>query len=365
MKLPGALSKTAGGAWLVVAFAAVHPIRRTLAVVVAVALLASGCGRGTEDSSVTTIGLLSAALAESAEASSYRESLSLAVKFKIAGVELSSGLDKGSPAFVCDVSPEREHCRVDLSTLLESLFGFSLDDWDDLEIEMWFDQERIVIDTRALQPLADAEPDADLGSMAPGVFFVDLAALEADGNELMHAVAGSSTPDLSEMAVNLPAALTAIEQTSDDPPVFVGTTTSARLMEALGRDVEAVARCAAATLAATFPADLDELTDLFIQVFETNTAEVVIELDGRGLLSILWTEEDISGIFGPLVESESFSIELSEQERREALEIFGSAELVLANRIAYEPDADIDVPLPPSTAEDRTQEWHEHLPECS
>lgn len=332
------------------------------------ALLAAGCGKGTEDTSVTTIGLLSAALADTAEASeasSYRESLSVGMQMKIAGVELSSGLDEGSPAFVCQVTSEREHCRFELSTLLESLFGFSLEDWDNLRFETWFEQERIVIDTRALQPLVDVDPAVDMEFMAPGVFFVDLAALEAGGSELMVAVAGSSTPDLREMAVSLPAALTTIEQTSDDPPTFVGTTTSARLIEALGGDVEADARCEAATLGMTFPADLDVLTELIIQDYETNTAEVVIELDRQGLLSVLWTKEDYSGVFGALVESESFGDELSEQERREALEVFGSAELILATRVAYEPDVDIIVPPPPPTAEDRTEEWHEFLPECS
>ncbi len=333
---------------------------------IAVGLLAAGCGRGTDDTSVTTIGLLSAALADTAEASSYRESLSVGLQLKIAGVELSSGLDEGSPAFVCEVSSDREYCRIDLSTLLESVFGFPLGEWDDLEFEMWLDQDRIVMDTTALQPLADAEPDADMGYMEPGVFFVDLASLEAEGSELMHAVAGSSSPDLSEMAVSLPAALITIEQTSDDPPTFVGTTTSAKLIEALGGNVENEARCEAASLEmASSPEDLDELTELFIRVFETNTAEVVIELDRQGLLSVLWTTEDYSGIFAGLAESESFSAEFSEQERQEAMEIFGSAEMILATRVAYEPNADLEVPPPPPTADDRTQEWHEYLPECS
>lgn len=340
-----------------------------LAAAVVVGLFAAGCGNDTEDTGVTTIGLLSAALADTAEASeasSYRESVSVGVQLKIAGAELSSGLDEGSPVFVCVVSSEREHCRIDMSTLFESLSGFSLDEWDDLAFEMWSDQERIVVDTRALQPLADEDPDGHMGYMAPGVFFVDLVALEAEGNELMNAVAGSSSPDLSEMAVSLPAALTTIEQTSDDPPTFVGTTTSAKLIEALGGDAEYQARCEAASLGMFSSENLDEFAELMFQIFQTNTAEVVIELDDRGLLSVLWTTQDLSGIFGALAESsESYEAELSEEERQEAMEVFGSAELILANRFAYEPDADLEVPLPPPTAEDRTQEWYEFLSECS
>ena len=180
----------------------------------------------------------------------------------------------------------------------------------------------------------------------------------------MDAVAGSSTPDLREMAERLPAALTAIEQTSDDPPTFVGTTTSARLTEALGGDVEADARCLAAQLESELLGDTDELAELVAQFFETTTAEVVIELDDQGLLSVLWTKEDLSGIFRLLAESESFGAELSEQERREAVEVFESVEFIVAIRVAYEPDADLEVTPAPPTSEDRTNEWHEFLPEC-
>lgn len=344
--------------------AGMYWIRRSLAVVVAVALLAAGCGRGTDDTGVTTIGLLSAALADTAEASSYRESLSVGMKWKIAGAELSTGIDEDNPAFVCAVTPERDYCRFDMSTFIESLLGFMLDEWDDLGFEMWLDEERLVVDTRSLQPLIDVDPDVDLELLVPGVFFVDLTALEAGSTELMDAFAGSSTPDLIEMAERLPAALTAIEQTSTNPPTFVGTTTSARLIEALGGDVEADALCKAAQLGTASLADLDELAERIAQFYETNTAEVVIELDEQGLLSVLWTKEDYSGLLAIIAEYASLDAELSEQERQEAIEEFESAEITLATRVAYEPDADLEVPLPPPTDEDRTQEWREFLPEC-
>ena len=340
-------------------------IRRSLAVVVAVALLAAGCGRGTDDTGVTTIGLLSAALADTAEASSYRVSLAAGMKLKLLGAELSAGIDENNPVAIGEVSSEREYFRFDLATLLESLFGLSLEEWGDLGFEMWFDQDRIVMDTSAFQPLVDEDPDVDLGPFAPGVFFIDLTALEADSPELMNAVAGSSTPDLREMAASLPAALITIEQTSTDPPTFVGTTTSARLIEALGGDVEADARCDAAQLGMASPENIDELAELIVQVYETNTAEVVIELDEQGLLSVLWTKEDYSAVLRVLAESEGFGTDLSEEERQEAVEVFGSAEMILATRVAYEPDADGEVPMPPPTTEDRTEEWHEFLPECS
>ena len=340
-----------------------HWIQRTLATAVAVALLATGCGRGTGDTGVATIGLLSAALAETAEASSYRESVSFGAVLKIGLDEVSTGLDENNPVVVGETSAERGHYRFYMGRLLESILGFSLDDWDDLSIEMWADDERLVFDTSTLQKLADAEPDVDLGPMAPGVFFVDLNAIEADSPEFMNAIAGSSTPDLSEMAKSLPAALTSIEQTSTDPSTFVGTTTSARLSEALGGNIVDDARSDATDLGMAFSGDPEELTELFVQMYETNTVEVVIELDERGLLSVLWTDEDFSGIFRALAESEDFGAEFSEEERQEALEVFESIEFRIATRVAYEPDANIEVPLPPPTAEDRTEEWREFLAE--
>jgi hypothetical protein len=335
-----------------------------LAAGVAAALLASGCGQGADDTGVTTTGLLSAALADTAETSSYRVSLSAGIKLSIAGEELSTGLDEQNPVFFGEVGPEREHYTFDLSTFLETLLGFSMPGWDDLGFEMWSDQERIVMDTTSLQFLADLDPDVDMGPTEPGVFFIDLATLGSGNPELMNAVAGSSTPDLREMAVSLPAALTEIEQTSTNPPTFVGTTTSARLTEALGGDVENEARCEAAQLGMTSPEDLDELAGRIVQIHETSTAEVVIELDKQGLLSVLWTKEDYSAIFRVLSEFESFGTELSEEERQEAAELFESTELVLATRIAYESDADIEVPPPPPTTEDRTEEWRELIGEC-
>ena len=335
-------------------------IQRTLATAVAVALLATGCGRGTGDTGVTTIGLLSAALAETAEASSYRESASFGAVWKIGGDEISTELDETNPVIVSETSAERGHYRIYMGRLYESLFGFSLDDWDDLSLEMWTDDERLVFDTSTLQLLVDANPDVDLGPMAPGVFFVDLNAIEADSPEFINAIAGSSTPDLSEMAKSLPAALTSIEQTSTDPSTFVGTTTSARLSEALGVDD---AHSVAANLDTAFSGDIEELAELLVHIFETNTVEVVIELDERGLLSVLWTDQDLSGIFRALAESEDFGAELSEEERQEALEVFESIEYRMATRVAYESDADIEVSLSPLTAEDRTEEWREFLAE--
>ena len=344
-------------------------IRRTIAAAVAVGLLAAGCGRGTDESSVTTIGLLSAALADTAEASSYRVTLSGGLTLKISGVELTAALDEQNPLAVGEVSPEREHFKINIGTLLESLFEPHFEslpfDREEVAFEVWADDERLVIDTSALQQLADVDSDVDMGPLTPGVSFIDIAVLEAESIEFMDAVSGTSTPDLSELAVSLPLALVTIKQTSTDPPAFVGTTTSARLSEAMGSNIEADARSVAVELGMALPADFDELTEIVVQVYETNKVEVVIELDERGLLSVLWTKEDYSDVFRALAESENFGTRLSEEERQEAADVMRSIESIFETRIAYEPDADLEVPLPPPTTVDRTEEWREFLAEPS
>ncbi len=332
--------------------------RRTLAASVAVALLATGCGSGPDDTSVNTIGVLSAALADTAEASNYRVFLSAGVTFKLAGAEISADLDEQAPLGVGVVTSEREYYRFDVGAML-GLFSLEL---DDAAFEMWIDDDRVVFDISSIQRLVDASPNTIQGPSVPGVSFIDLTAIDADSPELMEAVAGASTPNLSEMAVSLPAALITIEQTSTDPLTFVGTTTSARLIQAQGGNVEADARSFAADFnefGLGSSTDLDELTEAILQVYETNMVEVVIEVDERGLLSVLWEKEDMSGLFGAIAESENFGAGLSEEERQEAVELFGSVEIVKETRIAYEPDAHIEVPVPPSTAEDHTEEWLE------
>ena len=336
-----------------------HGFRRRWAALIAVALLVAGCGGGSGDTTVTTIGVLGAALDDTAEVSSFRISLSGGMTFKIptAGGDFSTELDEQNPLAVGEVNSERQHFTFNVGALLGPLAG----DFGDLGIEMWADDERIVVDTSDYQHLVDASPSAELGPIAPGIFFIDLVGVEADSPELMEALVGSSTPDLKELALSLPAALATIEQTSTDPPTFVGTTTAARLIEAQGGNVEDQIRSTMAGMALNLPTDVDELTEAFVEVFKNSEAEVVIELDEQGLLSVYWTRQDLSGLFSAMLEVDSLFAGASEQERQEAAQSFKDAVMIVETRVAYEADAGLEVPLPPATTEDRTEEWREFL----
>ena len=232
---------------------------------------------------------------------------------------------------------------------------------DPIEIEIWRDGERLVMDTRNNQPLVDAIPDIDLGPLEPGLFFVDLAAIGSSHPKLLDVLLGFSSPSLRDLAENLPAALDTIEQVSEDPPTYVGSTTVASLSRAQGADVADGIRVAVAAIALAFPVDIDELTELLSEAFSTARAEVVIELDDQGLLSVLSTREDLSALFSAALEAASLDAIVTDQERREAQEALEGAEFIAETRSVYETDIEPEIPVPPAATEDRTHEMREFL----
>lgn len=336
--------------------------RKRVATLVAVALLASGCGSGSGDLSMTTIGVLSAALADTAEASTYRMAMYSGTKIKLpaVGFDSTTEIDEQNPLLVGEVTRERQHFTLDLGSFLESL-DEDIDDIGDIEVEIWIDDERMVMDTTGYQQLADAAPEVNLGPIAPGVFSIDLVATGADGFQLLPPLVGSPTQDLSELALSLPSALKEIEQTSSNPQIFVGTTTYADLLAAQGTEIADVARSGAAGSALYETMSVDSLTDFYIDLYENLEAVVVIELDESGLLRVFSTRVDMSDFFSKMLESDYLHSGITEQERREAGDSFKDAELVLEFRFVYEADIDLEVPPPPITTEDRTDEWREFL----
>ena len=306
--------------------------------------------------------MLSTALADTAEASTYRVTTYSALKLKLPalGIDSAADLDDERPLLVGEVSPEREHFTFDLGVVLEPLIGDTAE-FAGLGFEMWVDDERMVMDTTSYGHLTDTDPQVDLGPIAPGVFSVDLAAIGAESPELQAALVGSSTPDLSELALRLPAALGDIEQTSTDPQVFLGTAIYADLLEAQGADLEDTARGAASSVALVQSMSVDALTDLYVEFYENLEAEVVVELDERGLLRVLSTRTDMSAIFSKILEAESLFTTANEEELKDARKSIENAEMILENRTVYEADIELEVPPPPATSEDRTEEWREFM----
>ena len=326
-------------------------------VLFAAVLLVAACGKGDAESSVTTVGGLGSALAETAEVSTYRVSLSTAqtIRLPFGAVETTAEIDEQEPTIVGEVSPDRQHFVMDLGALLGPIAGDELD----LELEMWIDDERLVIDTSSYQQLLDENGDAQLGPFEPGISYVDLTDLEAEGPEILAAFGGSSLPDLRELAEKLPAALIGVEQTSLDPPTFVGTITFTDLTEAQGQDIGVISRSAAAGLALNSSMTVDALTKFYVDFYDSTEVEVTIELDGRGLLHVLSVRADFSNLYSAMFETEGLIPEITESERQEALDEVAAAVHILETRTVYEVDSDLEVPLPPATTDDRTDLWRE------
>ena len=112
-------------------------------------------------------------------------------------------------------------------------------------------------------------------------------------------------------------------------------------------------------MAQLFPVSIDVLTELVVEVYESAQAEVVIERDNQGLLRVLSTRQDLSGLFSALFGTEELLPGITDQEREEATEALKDAEFIMETRNVYEADIDLEVPLPPATTEDRTEQWRE------
>ena len=328
-----------------------------------VALLATGCGEGADDAGVITTNAVSAALVGTVEVPVYRVTTSATQMLTMPdmGTDADPESVAVAPTVVATVGHDRQHFF--LSIALPP--GAQIAGGDVIEFEMWSDSERLVMDTRDYQRLVDAAPDIDLGPLEPGLFLVDLTAMGSSHPELLDALVGFSPPSLRDLAENLPAALDTIEQTSEDPPTYVGSTTVARLRRAQGVDVADTVRSAFAGTMLVFPIDIDELTELLSEALGTAEAEVVIELDDQGLLRVLSTREDLTAVFSALSGPGSLYPEATDQERREAereaLEALEGAELIVETRSAYETGVELEVPMPPAATEDRTDEWRQFL----
>lgn len=330
-----------------------------LLAIAALSLLAAGCSGGADDDAgVITTNAVSAALAGTVEVPVYRVTTSATQLLTMPDMGPDSGPQPAgaAPTVAATVAHDRQHFVISVALPPGTqIAGGSI------ETEMWSDRERLVVDTRDYQRMVDAAPGTDLGPFAPGLFFVDVAAIGSSHPELLDALVGVSPPSLRDLAENLPAALDTIEQTSEDPPIFVGSTTGASLRRALGVDLADTVRFTVAGMSLVSPVNIDELTELLFEAYSAAEAEVVIELDDQGLLSVLSTREDLSGVLTAILRTETLADGMTDHERQEAQEALEGAEFIVETRSVYETGVELEVPLPPAATEDRTDEWSEYL----
>jgi hypothetical protein len=329
----------------------------------ALALVVVGSACGGDDAAPTPLEVVGGAFEDAAEASSYTvtQLSAQSISSSALGIDTVEELDADEPVLVAELTPAGQHVQMDVARLLGPLAA----DLGPLVIELWVDADRIVIDSRAFQALLDQSPGAELGPLAPGLSFVDLEQVGAERAGFLTAIAGSGAPDLATIAARLPAALADVEQVSDDPLTFTGSTSFADHTAAMGGDIEVVARSAAAGVALNLDVDPEALADFYVDFYEATRIDVTIVLDADGLVSSVETHADLSRLYTQLFEhGEELGLGFSDRELQEALDAFADTTWTLDTRATFELDDDLVVEPAPDATEDRTDDWRDFLVEA-
>lgn len=270
------------------------------------------------------------------------------------GIDTKTEIDLDAPDVVADVSGDRSHVVMDLSRVLGPMAGGV----DGITLEMWTGPDRIVVDSRSYQTLLDANPSAQLGPLAPGVAFIDVAALEADRPDLVAAIVGNGVADPAVLAERLPQALDDPEQI--DERTVAGTAPYASVLEAFGADVEDLARGVAAGVALNLGVDPAALTRFYVDFYERTPTEVTVRIGSDDAVERISTRTDLSGVFDAMFRAgDELGLQISEAERREAQEQFADTVWELEVVAVFEAAPDLVVPEPPATTDDRTAQWVE------
>lgn len=336
-----------------------RPLGAVIALLVAIAAVGACSGGDGGEKVSTNAGAagLSQAFAGSANATSYRITQFMGADVQIGplGVNEKTEIDLGRPSLVGSISAGRSHVRVDIGMLLEALGQ----EPEDLFVDMWFDDHRAVIDTRAFELIEDQNPGATLGPFAPGVAYVDLDRMAAESPDLVSALVGSGLVDLSALAEHLPAALEDVEQDSDGN--YHGTASYAVVVEAMGGDIDDIARSAAAGVAQNLRMDPVRLARVYADGYRSAESEVVVEVED-GAVSVIRMVTDLSDIFGRIASRESGLLDgMSDGQVREVADAFAGSRMVVSLRIEFEVDPELQVPEPPATDDDRTELWADML----
>ncbi len=273
------------------------------------------------------------------------------------GVDSDTEIDHTRPTVAAEITPDQQHMEIDMGPVLGPLVG---DPDIALGMEMWIDAERLVIDTSSFAMFDDVA-GAQLGPMAPGVAFVDLAALGAESDAVVTALVGRGQPTLAELAADVPPVLRDVERVPGDQLVFEGTATFFDVMTALGSDVEVNAKATAAGVALNLDVDPATLGQVYIDFYEQLETDVSIAITESGLMDSITMTADLAGIFDFMYATDALFPDLTAAERDAASEAFADTEWTMTTMLSFEPDDDLVIADPPATTDDRTDLWHDFL----
>lgn len=326
--------------------------------VLTLGLLATACGGSDSSEQVNAGAAVSAAFDQTAEAASYvlTQSNAQTLRAEPLGIDVDTEIDPARPTVVGEFDGTSSHVVLDMGPVFGPLLGEDLD----IVMEFWTDADRLVIDTQDFEQIMQA--GAALGPMAPGVAFVDLSSAGADDEAFVAAVAGTGLPDLEQLARDLPAALQDVEQISTDPTIYRGTLSQAEMVEAMGGDIDDVARSIAAGLALNMAVEVDDLTAFYVDFYRTVPTDVTIELDTDGRVSTITSSADLSNVYTALFADDSpLDLGLSATELAQGRDAFEGTIWTIETRVTFELAEDLVVETAPATDDDRTEEWRQFL----
>jgi hypothetical protein len=324
----------------------------------ALVLVAGACG-GSDDEP-TPLEVVGGAFADTAQADSSRVTVLSAqsISSTALNIDVDQELDPDHPTVVVETAADAQHVVADLAGLIGPVAG----DIGPLEMELWLDGDRIVIDSRAFEELIEQAPGIELGPLEPGVGFVDLDQVGTDRDAMVTAIIGAGAPDLATLASRLTSSLADVEQVADDPPTFTGSSTYADYVAAMGGDIESAARSVAAGLALNLDVDTDALTDFYVDYYRATRTDVTIVLDDDGRVRSVETHTDLSDAYSQVFEhADELELGMSEREVSEALDAFEGTTLTVEARVTFEVDDDLVVEPAPDATDDRTDEWRDYL----
>jgi hypothetical protein len=270
------------------------------------------------------------------------------------GLDVDQPLDTTTPFIVTEVDGDGE-TRTALH--VDQLLPTEVPGFEDLTLELWQDEARIVGDTTAYSAITDLDPTADLGPFRPGVWSVDLDAVGAESDDLVELLAGNSALDPAALGASFLDQISKIEVDENDPTRYTASTTYGNVVRANGQSVDSIARTLAAGIAPQLGADPQRLAALVVDVYENAPAELeVVIVDG--VLQSLEMRSDLAGLWSAMATTpEAFGLELTAEEKAEFTALFAGASQTVTLRSEFTSDDSIDVAMPADGGEDRTAEF--------
>ena len=325
--------------------------RPLVAVVLTGSLLAGACGN---DEPPVGVEAVQAAFDEAARHEQYRVEQSSAQQINVAGLGLSinTRIEPEQPQLVANVTPDGAQVVMDISRL------FDIEPGDPAVVAfVWELDGEIIVDSRDSAQVASANPDRDLGPLAPGVSSIDTTVADVAVSDLAEALVGAGTIDLSELAVALPPLLDDLQLEPVAGTVYTATLAYDEFLDVVSGDSARTARAAAEGLALTVPVDPAALAKTYLEAYSDTQTRVAIEIEG-GKVRVLSFRTDLTAMFNQLFITSAFAdLGLSMREVRETEELFRGGSWVLNSRIEFIPENDLRIDPALPADEDRTEAW--------